>query len=311
MEKQNAKQHSGSFLQSREWGAFQVAVGRRVEWVRVGGRDVLLQWVPLPFGLRYAHVARVEVDEAGLDMLVEHARKGGAVFVRTEPLRLSTRNNQQVKVRDHHPSATRLIDLLLSEETLLAQMKPKTRYNIRLAARKSVVVQEARGVWGARKFLKLLEKTKARQGFTVHAPKYYEKMLEVLGGGDAVDTARCQARLFVARYNGKVRAANIVISYGDTVTYLHGASSDKDQEVMAPYLLHWQTMRWAKEHGFRWYDLWGVAPAGASSHPLASVSRFKEGFGGVVVEYPGTFEIPLRRAWYFFIQLHRRLRHLV
>lgn len=311
MEKQNVKQHSGSFLQSREWGAFQEAVGRRVEWVRVGGRDVLVQWVPLPFGLKYAHVARVEVDEAGLRTLIEHARKGGAVFVRTEPLQQSTSNNQQVKVRDHHPSATRLIDLSLSEETLLAQMKPKTRYNIRLAARKGVEVQEARGVWGVRKFLKLLEKTKERQRFTVHAPEYYEKMLEVLDGRETVDAARCEARLFVARYHGKVRAANIIISYGDTVMYLHGASSDKDQEVMAPYLLHWQTMRWAKEQGFRWYDLWGIAPPGEQNHPLVGVSRFKEGFGGEVVEYPGTFEIPLRRFWYLLIRLHRRLRHLV
>lgn len=304
METQNEKQHkapvSGAFLQSREWGAFQEAVGRRVELIPAGERNVLVVYMPLPFGLWYAQVSRVDLDEDGWRQIVESARKSGAVFVRIEPLnQMSVVSGQQLKVRDLHPSTTRVVDLSLTEEALLAQMKPKTRYNIGLAARKGVVVQEAKGVWGIRKFLRLLEKTKERQQFTVHAPEYYEKML-----------AMGEARLFVARYNGKVRTANIIISHGDTVTYLHGASSEKDREVMAPYLLHWMTMLWAKKRGFRWYDLWGVAPAGASDHPLASVSRFKEGFGGEVVAYPGTFEIPLRPVWYSLIRFHRRLRRI-
>lgn len=304
-----------SFLQSREWGKFQEAVGRRVEWIRVGEHDVLVVYIPLPFGLLYAQISRADMDDDGWRQVVEHAQKGGAVFVRIEPMKEQRTSafggsKEQLKVRDFHPATTRIIDLSLTEEALLAQMKPKTRYNIRLAARKGVVVQEARGVWGVRKFLKLLAKTKVRQQFTAHAPEYYEKMLKVLSSSETVDAARCEARLFVARYNSKVRAANIVISYGDTVTYLHGASSDKDHEVMAPHLLHWMIMRWAKQHGFRWYDLWGVAPAGASGHPLASVSRFKEGFGGAVFAYPGTFEIALRPVWYSLIRFHRRLRRI-
>ncbi|MEK7481467.1 MAG: peptidoglycan bridge formation glycyltransferase FemA/FemB family protein, partial [Patescibacteria group bacterium] len=259
--------YSGAFLQSREWGAFQEAVGRRVERVRVGDHETALQWVQLPFGLRYAHAARVDFDDVGWQQIVAHARKGGAVFMRIEPLTDAPMDSAARKVRDHHPSTTRIIDLSASEEQLLAQMKQKTRYNIRLAAKHGVVVSEASGVWGVRRFLKLLAETKERQRFTVHAPAYYEKMLETLGAGDAPVPARCEARLFVARYNGKVRAANIVISYGDTVTYLHGASSDKDHEVMAPYLLHWMTMLWAKKCGFRWYDLWGCLTGRASAGP--------------------------------------------
>ena len=290
-----------SFLQSREWGKFQEAVGRRVEWMTIGGLEVQMVCVSLPFGLFYAQVSRVDLDEDGWRQVVERARKSGAVFVRIEPVKeREIKSEKQLKVRDLHPSTTRIIDLSLTEEALLAQMKSKTRYNIGLAARKGVVVQEARGVWGIRKFLRLLEKTKERQQFTVHAPEYYEKMMAMDG-----------ARLFVARYNWKVRTANIIISHGDTATYLHGASSEKDREVMAPYLLHWMTMLWAKKQGFRWYDFWGVAPEGVTDHPLASVSRFKEGFGGAVIEFPGTFEIPLRPVWYRLIRLHRRLRHVV
>ncbi len=300
-----------SFLQSREWGKFQEAVGRRVEWVKVRDREVQVVYMPLPFGLWYAQISRADLDEDGWREIVERVWESGAVFVRIEPLDQQSKISKQLhKVRDNQPSTTRIIDLSLSEEELLAGMKPKTRYNIRLAERKGVVVQEAKGVWGIRKFLRLLEKTKERQQFTVHAPEYYEKML-----------AMGVARLFVARYNGKVRTANIVVSCGDTATYLHGASSEKDREVMAPYLLHWMTMLWAKKHGLRWYDLWGVAPPPHPSplprvereiiHPLASVSRFKEGFGGAVVTYPGTFEIPLRPVWYSLVRFHRRTRHLV
>lgn len=309
---------SGAFLQSDDWATFQNAVGARM--TQVAG--VNLFFVPLPFGLHYGYAPRAELSDTTLNAIIHAAKKEHAVFLRAEPTVQLVGNHRFRKVRDNQPSVTRALDLSLSEEALLAQMKPKTRYNIRVAMRHGVVVQEARGVWGVRKFLKLLTKTKDRQQFTVHAPEYYEKMLEVLGGGETVDAERCEARLFVARYNGKVRAANIIISHGDTITYLHGASSEKDREIMAPYLLHWITMLWAKKHGFRWYDLWGsltgrasvgpgVAPEGASGHPLASVSRFKEGFGGGVFAYPGTFEIPFRRFWYFLIRLHRRARHIV
>ncbi|OGL88903.1 hypothetical protein A3H75_02100 [Candidatus Uhrbacteria bacterium RIFCSPLOWO2_02_FULL_51_9] len=296
---------SGAFLQSADWASFQEAVG--VHAVSALGANLF--FVPLPFGLRYAYAPRVELSDATYNALALAAQKEHAVFLRVEPVTPMLAHQKFRKVRDNQPSVTRVIDLSLSEEVLLAQMKQKTRYNIRLAAKHEVVVAEAAGVWGVRRFLKLLSKTQERQAFSVHAPAYYETLLDVLKPTSATpDPKRCEARLMVARYNGKVRAANIVITYGDTVTYLHGASSEKDKEVMAPSLLQWHTMRWAKKEGFRWYDFWGIAPENAKNHPLAGVTRFKEGFGGETLRYPGTFELSLRPFWHALIRLHRRFR---
>jgi len=282
----------------------------QVERVDAGHREIAVMRMFLPFGLHYAYAPRVSVTEKELDALVRHARKERAVFFRFEPIgRQEAVGRGLRKVRDNQPSTTRIIDLTLSEDELLAEMKQKTRYNIRLAARRGVTVAEAEGIWGARKFLTLLEKTKERQAFTVHTPSYYETLLDLLApAGERPNPKKCEARLLVARFRGKVRAANIVISCGDTVTYLHGASSEKDKEVMAPHLLQWMTMRWAKKEGFRFYDLWGVAPPETPEHPLAGVTRFKEGFGGGLLTYPGTFEITLRPFWYVLILLHRAFR---
>lgn len=299
---------SGAFLQSDDWALFQEAVGARV--TSVAGIHVF--FVSLPFGLRYGYAPRAELSDATFDALAAAAQKEHAVFLRVEPVVPLAVHQRFHKVRDNQPSVTRVVDLSVSEEALLAEMKQKTRYNIRLAAKHEVVVSEATGTWGVRRFLKLLSKTQERQTFSVHAPAYYETLLDVLKPtGETPDPKRCEARLMVARYNGKVRAANIVLTYGDTVTYLHGASSEKDREVMAPYLLQWQSMRWAKKEGFRFYDMWGVKPEAGHApelHPLAGVTRFKEGFGGAILHYPGTFELPLRPFLHALIRLHRRFR---
>jgi len=296
---------SGAFLQSDDWALFQEAVGVRVTSVA----NTRLFFVSLPFSLRYGYAPRAELSDATIDALIATAQKEHAIFLRVEPVVPLAVHQRFRKVRDHQPSVTRVVDLSISEEALLAQMKQKTRYNIRLAAKHEVVVSEATGELRVRRFLKLLAKTHERQAFSAHAPAYYETLLDVLKPtGETPDPKRCQARLMVARYNGKVRAANIVLTYGDTVTYLHGASSEKDRAVMAPYLLQWQSMRWAKKEGFRWYDFWGIAPDSAKNHPLAGVTRFKEGFGGETLCYPGTFELPLRPFIYALIRLHRRFR---
>ena len=296
---------SGAFLQSNEWAIFQEAVGVQV----TSALGMKMFFVALPFGLRYGYAPRVELSDTTLDGLIRAAQKEHAVFLRVEPITPLAVPRRFRKVRDNQPRVTRVVDLSVSEEALLAEMKQKTRYNIRLAAKHEVVVSEATGQWGVRRFLKLLAKTQERQEFSAHAPEYYETLLNVLKPASEIPSKeRCEARLFVARFLGKVRAANIVLTFGDTVTYLHGASSEKDREVMAPYLLQWHTMRWAKKYGFHRYDFWGVAPEGVKNHPLAGVTRFKEGFGGETVHYPGTFELSLRPFWYALIRLHRKFR---
>jgi len=314
-----SKRHpqSGLFLQSKDWGKFQKKFGREVERLHPFesgglGEGVLVVYMPLPFGLRYAYIPRgADLIKRKWGGLLDRLKERDVVFVRIEPLsRFRLRDYRARLVKEVQPSATRMLDLRFSEQDLLKQMKQKTRYNIRLAERKEVEVKEV-GVDGLDDFLRLIGMTAERQNIKMHSKEYYRKMVRVLLSPSVLPQKdRCEVRIFFAKYYDEILAVNLVLTYGNTVTYLHGGTSDKFRNIMAPHLLQWHIIKWAKKNGFSWYDFWGVAPAGSEQkrHPLAGVSRFKEGFGGQIVEYPGTFEIPFRKFWYLLIKVYRIFR---
>ncbi|NIP32988.1 peptidoglycan bridge formation glycyltransferase FemA/FemB family protein, partial [Candidatus Saccharibacteria bacterium] len=124
--------------------------------------------------------------------------------------------------------------------------------------------------------------------FRAHPKSYYKKILESLGS---------MAEVWFAEYKGKVIAANLMIFWGNTVLYLHGASSRDHKNVMAPYLLHWELIKRAKADGYKYYDFWGIAPPDSPNHPWAGITRFKKGFGGTEVKYPGTFDLAINKFW--------------
>jgi lipid II:glycine glycyltransferase (peptidoglycan interpeptide bridge formation enzyme) len=247
--------------------------------------------------------------------------EGDAVFVRLEPL--ARRENDYItaadmrdlgmkQVRAVQPADTVIVDLTRNEDDLLAAMKQKTRYNVRLAEKKGVTVRTANydNAHAFREdcetFWRLLDETAERDKFHAHDKGYYEKMLDVLSprkhGGLTVG-------LMFAEYEGEPIAAVLLASFGDTVTYLHGASSSVHRNVMAPYLLHWRAMQEAKNRGFTKYDFWGVAPEHASdNHPWVGITRFKTGFGGARVSYIGAWELPRSRFWYNLYRCAKRVR---
>lgn len=85
--------------------------------------------------------------------------------------------------------------------------------------------------------------------------------------------------------------------------YLHGASGDEHRELMAPYALQWQAIKLAYDLGIQRYDLFGI-----SSQKWPGVTRFKQGFGGDIVHYPGTFDWPLSRGRYNIYNILRQWR---
>jgi len=327
------------FEQTNEWARFQQAVGRRVYAISSSrvtllneGRDVeegegaaiekkiftcLRYWevnggMPVP-GMGFAHAAQV---------LLEAGKKAGAVFVRWTPSREFPISNFQfpilknsevveprVLIRQVPPKATLIVDLAKDEGTLLQEMHEKTRYNIRLAERKGVRANTMSVQEGFDAFWTLMQETARRDRIGLHAQDYYRKMLEILNG-DAV-----RAHLFLAAHDGVSLATALLITCGDTATYLHGGSSNEARNLMAPHLLQWRMMQFAKAQGCRWYDMWGVAPfvrneqgAMNSAHAWAGITRFKMGFGGEVREGIGTSHIMCRPLLYSFLAFLRRMR---
>jgi len=330
--------HGGCFLQSWGWSRFQESAGREVLRFRIDGDEIVAQFLlvlhRLPLGACYAYVPRGPVIGGGLSSepranfevfvaaLREAIRRRGCIFARVEPPFLrggdavgagDLADLGFVAVKSVQPADTVIVDLRRSEEELLAAMHPKTRYNVRLAERHGVTVREAAydgdrpAAADVEAFWRLLDETAERDKFHTHPRGYYEKMLDELSpkrGGDL------RVRLVFAEHDGRPVAACIMADYGDTTTYLHGASSSAHRRLMAPNLLHWRLMLEAKGLGRDKYDLWGVAPTDDPEHSWAGITRFKTGFGGRRESYLGAWELPIDALWYNLYRFAKRFRNV-
>jgi len=186
------------------------------------------------------------------------------------------------------PRSTILVDLTGNEDELLARMKQKTRYNIRLAEKKGVVVRETNDIQG---FYQLMQTTGTRDGFAVHDISYYQKAYDIFSPSGA-------CVLLGAFHEEKPLAYLMLFLSGERSWYFYGASDDASRNLMPTYLLQWAAMRWSKAHGATIYDLWGIPDASAEeleeqfmqrSDGLWGVYRFKRGFGGEVVRSAPAF----------------------
>lgn len=297
---------SGAFLQSWQWGEFQQAVGHAVY------RNELRQIIEhnVPFGNRYWYFPRANITQA----LIDEARTKKILFIRFEPPEVAPPEVAPQRTIHISPPTTLIINLEKTEDELFTAMHEKTRYNIRLAARKGVNISNPSSTDdNFEKFWQLMKMTAERDGFRAHPRAYYQKMLTCLEPKTENREPSCFARLWIASLNNQTLAAGIWIYFGDTVTYLHGASSNEHRDVMAPHLLHWEVMRDAKSRGYRYYDFWGITREQIIENREQSwggITRFKKGFGGEVVEYPGTYDLPISRLGYTLYKIVRRLRRL-
>ncbi|MFH1171881.1 MAG: peptidoglycan bridge formation glycyltransferase FemA/FemB family protein [bacterium] len=321
-------QPESQFLQSWRWGEFQRAVGRPA--YRLGvlheGRIVAAAQGILQnhgLGIRSFSVFRGPVLSAALpvesythafesllELIEACARERGATYLHLEPA-CDRRTPEATLIGDrpgwnatatNQPATSLLLNLHPPLEELLMVMHEKTRYNIRLAERKGVIVEWSSDPRDVRAFLALLHQTARRDGITVHPDAYFQTMASVLAPSKFLS-------IVLARHGEKVLAANLVCRFGDTVTYLHGASSDEQRNLMAPHLLQWKQIEFAKTSGIMWYDFWGIAPHDADErHPWAGITRFKRGFGGEYRSYLPAMEKPLQKIRFSLIRVRRRLR---
>lgn len=182
------------------------------------------------------------------------------------------------------PRHTLWVDLRQSEAALLAQMKPKGRYNIRVAQRHGVTIVEDNSARGRHDFQAIYADTAGRQGFAAMPPDYFQTLIPLL-------VSRHRGSLFFAEHQGVRLAAALVVYFGPRATYFFGGSLGDHREVMAPYLLHFEIMRQAKARGHAWYDFWGVAPDNEPDDAWHNLSVFKRKFGGVEVRLTPTLDL--------------------
>lgn len=334
-----AAQESGSFLQSWEWGEWQSALGRQVERFKLQGESgetlgiIQLIKMPLPFGRFYLYAPYGPVPAGGGQLKVEsfkfqefllglRTKFPEAVFIRIEPkdesliVQLSAKGGfasggkSLIKSPNIQPAKTLIIDLAKAEDVLLADMHPKTRYNIKVAQKHGVEIKDEFDISiGHGLFfdeaLKLIIETSNRQKFNTFPESYYKKMVDFF---TLHNRGALKLHIYKAVYNNRLLAAAIMLDFAGVRTFLFGGSSSANKNVMAPYLLHWQAMLDAKTSGLTSYDFWGI---GTSSGEVPGFVRFKLGFGGEEKQYTGAYDIIINRYWYKIYSLLRQANKIV
>ncbi len=306
-----------SFLQSSAWADFQKSLGRKV-W-QVDSINIIKY--NLPFGKSYLYSPHCEgkflprtfckgieesylgkqekvrgLSKSFLEKVKEIAKEENAIFWKVEPKKL-LENFGLKKGQDIQPSKTLILDITKSEQELLKQMHSKTRYNIRLAEKKNIEIRKDKSRF--EDFWRLTQKTTKRDKFRPHSKEYYKKMLEIPG-----------VELFVAIFKEKIVAANIVVFYENTAPrlrsgqaiYLHGASDYQYRNLMAPHLLQWRQILEAKKRECTKYDFWGI-----NQKKWPGVTRFKKGFNGQEVNYPGAYDLVFQPAWYRIYKIAKKV----
>jgi peptidoglycan pentaglycine glycine transferase (the first glycine) len=344
----------GHVLQSSAWGELKSRFGWSVLRLALARDDALVAGAQilfrrLPLGLRFAYIPRGPIADpndhntnaALFDALCDAAKSRGAFALKIESnwldipiskLQSLISNFQLLTSNSIQPRTTIHLDLTRDLDAILAQMKPKWRYNIRLAERKGVTVREG-SVDDLATFYRLMQVTSARDQFAIHSTDYYRAAFELF-------TARDNARLFVAEYAREPLAMIFVTAFGGEAIYLYGASSNAHRERMPNHALHWAAIQWAKARGCARYDFWGVAAVadaiGGARHssegiadvpglsegisqPIESNSanasplqhglyQFKQGFGGQLVQYAGARDIVFSRWRYAVYNLALKMR---
>lgn len=297
----------GHILQSWEWGDVKAQTGWKA--LRLGlcqgeeiqaGAQVLLR--ELPYGLgKLAYVPKGPVLDYGKGQLLpalcsslqDLAIQRGVISLKVEPealenaqlreslLHLGLKPAVPVQMR-----STIWIDLSPPEEEILNRQKQKTRYNTRLAAKRNVIIKpgtlEDLPAW-----YEIFKTTAHRDRFSIHGLEYYQTLLRVL-------EPKRMTNLLLAHHDGQLLGGIIVFRFGNKAQYMYGASSNEKRNLMAPYLLQWEGMRWAKAQGATIYDLWGIPDQLQENEDLWGVYRHKRGYGGDIVRYIGAFDMVRR-----------------
>ncbi|HRZ95469.1 MAG TPA: peptidoglycan bridge formation glycyltransferase FemA/FemB family protein [Candidatus Moranbacteria bacterium] len=313
----------GGFLQSPEWRKFQESVGRKT--YNIPGENFRASIIEhrLPVVGKYFYISRGPIvslnmghETYNINSIINLAKKENVGWVRIEPaiseiLEVIKKNIKYKIVKAPHdmqPKEILVMDIAKSEEEILSQMKPKTRYNIRLAGKKGVKVFEDRKYMD--EFIKLTKITAKRQGIIAHPDEYYRKMAEIIPEN--------MLKLYIAECQGKIIAANLTVFYGNTCTYLHGASYNEYRNVMAPYLLQWKQIQDAKDAGCKKYDFGGIKSYNIkhktyNNNSWEGITRFKLGFASDTrpVEFPGCYDVVINHGKYCMYRLIQKLKSLI
>lgn len=223
-----------------------------------------------------------------INKLVTETQDFKTTHLRIEPrlskLPLYFKNFQKAPT-DMEPKQTLMIDLVQSEDQILASMKPKGRYNIKIAQKCGIKVTSGLDESYLNVFLSLYNQTKQRNNFEGKKDWYFTVLYRLL-----INNPK-RGKFYLASLNNKPLACALVMFFGQRASYFFGGSAATDKEKMASYLLHWQIIKDAKSQGFKWYDLWGISQNEKLQDSWSGFTRFKRQFGGERFDFIGCYDL--------------------
>jgi lipid II:glycine glycyltransferase (peptidoglycan interpeptide bridge formation enzyme) len=303
-------------LQAWEWGEFRRQTGVTV--VRENGLQVTIHPIPYtPWTIGY-YPKGGEITDTVCASLSRIAQKNNCLFIKCEPkVEIGKERIERltswgfVAGRSLFTKYNFVLDVTLTETELLAAMKQKTRYNIRVAEKKGVVVTLSHTPVDFERYLKLTQETTRRQGFYAHSESYHRLMWSVLGTL-ATDPNSLTAHLLTATYQNQVITTWVLFRFKDTLYYPYGASTREHREVMANNLVMWEAIKLAKRWGLTYLDMWGALGAEPDAHdPWYGFHTFKAGYGARHVEYIGTWDYVARPVLYRVYRIIESIRWTV
>jgi vancomycin resistance protein VanK len=187
-----------------------------------------------------------------------------------------------------------------TEDDLLRGMNQLWRRNIKKAAKEGVEVTVGEDL---KAFHDLYLHTAERDCFTPRPMRYFETMFAVMSAEDPE-----RIRLYLARHQGALVAATILVRVGAHAWYSYGASSTEKREVRGSNACQWAMIRDSLTAGCDVYDLRGITPTLDADDPHVGLIQFKVGTGGQAVRYAGEWDLPLQPMVYRAFDLYMRRR---
>ena len=303
-------------VQTWEWGTFQESQGHKVYRLGIFDQEKMVSGYSLSFhkiphtNFSIGTILRgPEIDNDLIKNVKKIAETENALFVKMEPdiiEKVYDNKCQLIKNKTiilnfpnlvvspkvaFYPHSF-IIDLTLSEDELLANLSPKTRYNIKVANRHGVTITHSTSDQDFETYLKLLFDTTKRQGFYLHSQNYHRQLWKTL-------KSTGMAEIFLATYQDQVLAAFMVFKLKDRLFYPYGASLDTHREVMAPTLLMWELIKYGQSLGLKSFDTWGcLGPDAHEGENGFGFHRFKQGYGGNLVQFVGTYDLVINSRLY-------------
>jgi lipid II:glycine glycyltransferase (peptidoglycan interpeptide bridge formation enzyme) len=318
-----------TFLQSWNWGEFNKIIGNSAQGGSAPGGKIWRlgvydsgQLIATAFFYKIAakrgtflfvpHAPSVVLAKEGgpkvkyeiVKILIEELKKvvkeEKCDFIRIAPILELTEENMKIfreldfkEAPIHiHPELTWELDIMPSEEELLAKMRKTTRYLIRQAQKNSEVkINSSIDINDVDKFDTLNQKTVGRHHFTPFSLSYLKNEFSAF-------TPDGQISIFLGRYKNELVSSGIFVFWQGIGFYHHGASSLRYSKIPVSYLLLWEAIKEAKNRGCKKFNFWGIAPENEKNHPWAGLTLFKMGFGGYKKEYLKTQDFPLSSKYY-------------